>query len=145
MSIEDVVLGPLLRAHELLYKRSGGRIGHRALGVPCLLLHTTGRRSGQPRTSSLVYAKDGEDLIVVASAGGAEKHPAWFHNVVAHPDVEFQVGTTRRPGTARVIEASDPDYARLWQLMNASNHDRYATYQTKPSRPIPLVAIAPRD
>src|SRR5437879_12460021 len=98
------VTGQVLRLHEQLYKRSDGRIGHRMIGVPTLLLRTTGRRSGQTRTNGLVYARDGDDYLVVASKGGSDTSPAWLHNVKATPDVEVQVGRERLSGTARVVE-----------------------------------------
>src|SRR5919202_1996980 len=104
------VTGQVLRVHERLYVASDGRVGHRMIGVPTLLLRTTGRRSGKTRTNALVYARDGDDYLVVASNGGADSAPAWLHNVRAHPDVEVQVARERQKGTARVIEPSDPDY-----------------------------------
>src|SRR5919106_2284911 len=96
------VTSQVLRVHERLYVASDGRVGHRMLGVPTLLLHTTGRRSGKARTNGLVYARDGDDYLVVPSNGGADRAPAWLHNLLAHPAVEVQVGRKRRPATARV-------------------------------------------
>jgi F420H(2)-dependent quinone reductase len=135
--------GHVLRLHEELYKRTDGRLGHRMIGVPTLLLRTTGRRSGATRTNGLVYARDGDAYLVVASKGGADSPPAWLHNVRAHPDVEIQIGRERRQATARVIEPPDPAYERLWQVVNANNHDRFSAYQQKTSRPIPVIAITP--
>ncbi|HTX30152.1 MAG TPA: nitroreductase family deazaflavin-dependent oxidoreductase [Solirubrobacteraceae bacterium] len=133
----------VLRLHERLYKATDGRMGHRMIGVPTLLLRTTGRRSGQTRTNALVYAPDGDDLLVVASNGGADRPPAWLHNLTADPSVEVQVGRERRRGTARVIEPSNPDYERVWKLVNENNKDRYTAYQKQTSRPIPVIAITP--
>jgi F420H(2)-dependent quinone reductase len=133
----------VLRIHEELYKRTDGRLGHRMIGVPTLLLRTTGRRSGAVRTNALVYAQDGDDYLVVASNGGADRSPAWLYNLRAQPDVEVQIGRERRPATARIVEASDPSYERLWKLVNANNHDRYNAYQQKTTRRIPVVAITP--
>lgn len=135
--------GQVLRAHEALYKRTDGRLGHRMIGVPTLLLRSTGRRSGATRTNALVYARDGEDYLVVASNGGADNPPGWLHNVRAEPTVEIQIGRERRRGTARIIEPSDPDYEREWKLVNQNNHDRYTAYQQQTTRPIPVVAITP--
>jgi deazaflavin-dependent oxidoreductase (nitroreductase family) len=135
--------GQVLRIHEQLYKLTDGRVGHRMIGVPTLLLRTTGRRSGVERTNGLVYARDGEDYLVVPSNGGAERPPAWLHNLLANPAVEIQIGRDRRAGTARVIERSDPGYERLWKIVNENNHDRYTGYQQKTSRPIPVVVIKP--
>ena len=135
--------GQVLRVHEALYKATDGRLGHRMIGVPTLLLRTTGRRSGVTRTNALVYARDGEDYLLVASNGGADRPPAWLHNLRAKPAVEIQIGRERQPATARIIEPSDPDYERLWKLVNANNRDRYSAYQQQTSRPIPVIAITP--
>jgi F420H(2)-dependent quinone reductase len=135
------ITSQFLRLHEQLYKRTDGRIGHRMIGVPTLLLRTTGRRSGATRTNGLVYARDGADYLVVASNGGADRSPAWLHNLRAKPDVEIQIGRERRSGTARVVEPSDPDYGRLWKIVNENNRDRYSAYQEQTTRPIPVVAI----
>ncbi|HEY1596192.1 MAG TPA: nitroreductase family deazaflavin-dependent oxidoreductase [Thermoleophilaceae bacterium] len=139
MSITEQVL----RVHDAIYKRSGGRFGHRNLGVPCLLLHSIGRRSGQPRSNSLVYARDGNDYLVVASNGGADNHPAWLFNVRAQPDVEIQVGRERMQGRARILEPADPDYERLWKIVNDNNSNRYSGYQEKTTRQIPIVVVTP--
>jgi F420H(2)-dependent quinone reductase len=133
----------VLRVHDKLYKATDGRIGHRLLGVPTLLLRTTGRRSGVTRTNSLVYALDGADYLVVASKGGADQPPAWLLNLEAKPEVEIQVGRKRQNCRCRVIDPSDPDYARLWKIVNEKNDDRYTAYQKETSRPIPVVAITP--
>ncbi len=135
--------GSFLRVHEEIYRRSDGRIGHRMIGVPTLLLRTTGRRSGALRTNALVYARDGNDCLLVASNGGADRPPAWLLNLQANPRVEFQIGREHKPGTAQVIEPGDPRYERLWRVVNAHNHDRYAGYQRKTTRPIPVVAVTP--
>ena len=137
------VTSQVLRVHEKLYVASGGRVGHKMLGVPTLLLHTTGRRSGKTRTNGLVYAPDAEDYLVVASNGGADRAPAWLHNLQANPAVEIQIGRERRPATARVVDSTDPDYARVWQIVNANNKDRYSAYQQKTARPIPVIALTP--
>ena len=132
-----------LRVHEQIYKRTDGRVGHGMIGVPTLLLRTTGRRSGATRTNGLVYARDGASYLVVPSNGGADRPPAWLLNLEANPAVEVQIGRERRTGTAQVIEASDPRYERLWAAVNANNKDRYTAYQHKTSRPIPVVSITP--
>jgi deazaflavin-dependent oxidoreductase (nitroreductase family) len=137
------VTGQVLRVHERLYVASDGRVGHRMLGVPCLLLRSTGRRTGKPRTNGLVYAKDGEDYLVVASNGGAEQAPGWLHNLRANPEVEIQIGRERRKATARVLDFEDPDYMRVWKIVNENNRNRYNGYQQRTSRPIPVVAIRP--
>ena len=126
-----------------MYDLSDGRLGHRMLGVPCLLLRTTGRRTGKSRTSALVYARDGDDYIVVASLGGSDHPPAWLHNVRAEPHVGVQVGRDRFPAVATVVERGEDDYARLWRLGNDVNQGRYDGYQAKTRRPIPLVRLTP--
>jgi F420H(2)-dependent quinone reductase len=133
----------VLRVHDAVYKASGGRIGHRVLGVPTLMLTTTGRRSAQPRTNSLVYARDGDDYLLVASKGGSDSPPAWLLNLTADPHVGIQVGRERLDAVAKVLESSDPDYDRVWKLVNENNKDRYTAYQRQTSRPIPVVAITP--
>jgi deazaflavin-dependent oxidoreductase (nitroreductase family) len=139
MSVTEQVL----RIHDAIYKKSGGRIGHKNLGVPCLLLHTTGRKSGQPRVNSLVYARDGNDYLLVASKGGADTHPGWFFNVKSQPDVEIQVAREHMKGRARIVGKSDPDYDRLWKIVNDNNSNRYNGYQANTTREIPIVAVTP--
>ena len=112
------------------------------LGVPCLLLRTTGRRTGRSRTSALVYARAGEDYVVVASLGGSDRPPAWLHNVRSQPNVGIQVGRRRFAAVATVVERNDRDYPRLWRAVNEANRGRYDRYQAKTSRPIPLVRLS---
>jgi deazaflavin-dependent oxidoreductase (nitroreductase family) len=132
-----------LRLQQWVLIRSDGRVGHRMSGVPTLLLRTTGRRSGATRTNGLVYARDGDDYLVVASNGGSDRAPSWLYNLRAKSEVGIQVRRDRLTGTARVIEPSDPDYARLWRIVNENNRDRYTAYQEKTDRPIPVIAIKP--
>jgi deazaflavin-dependent oxidoreductase (nitroreductase family) len=137
------LLSYVLRLHDQVYKATDGRIGHRLIGVPTLLLRTTGRRSGVTRTNSLVYAREGADYLVVASKGGADQPPAWLLNLEAKPEVEIQIGRKRREGRCRVVDPSDPDYASIWKTVNENNGDRYTAYQKLTSRPIPVVVITP--
>jgi F420H(2)-dependent quinone reductase len=141
MSIYESAFGTLLRVHAAIYEHTDGLIGHRVLGVPCLMLRTTGRNTGQTRTNSLVYAKDDDRYIVVASKGGDPKAPAWLLNLRAKPEVDVQIARTRFPATAAEIRFGDPDYGRLWELVNDKNSNRYDEYQKKTTRPIPLVAL----
>ncbi len=136
-------LGRVLAVHQLLYERSDGRVGHHMLGTPTLLLRTTGRRSGSQRTNALVYLADDGSYVVVASKGGDDRPPAWLLNLSADPNVELQLGRVRRNATARVLEKDDPDYERLWRLVNENNGGRYDGYQAKTARPIPLVILTP--
>lgn len=134
----------VLKAHGELYVRSGGRIGHKLLfGVPSLIVRTVGAKSGEPRTTVLTYVRDGDDYIVVASMGGAPRNPAWFHNMVKAGTVDVQVGTDRFPATVQALKPGDADYQRLWDLADANNGGRYAAYQRKTTRPIPVVRLRP--
>jgi F420H(2)-dependent quinone reductase len=136
-------LGRVLTVHQLLYERSGGRVGHRMLGTPTLLLRTTGRRSGAQRTNALVYLADDGSYVVVASKGGDDKPPAWLLNLTAQPNVEVQIGRERRAASARVLQPGEDGYERLWRLVNENNSGRYDGYQAKTARPIPLVILTP--
>ncbi len=131
----------LLHLHQAIYVVTDGRVGHRLLGAPCLLLRTTGRRTGKARTSSLVYARHEEDYLVVGSFGGAERAPGWLHNVRFRPQVGAQIARDRFPAVAAVVERDDDDYQRLWQLVNENNRGRYDRYQAKTNRPIPIVRL----
>ena len=134
----------VLHAHNAVYQASHGWIGHRALlGSHSLLLHTVGAQSGQPRTTSLTYARDGDDYLIVASNGGARRYPGWYHNLKKQPAVEINVGPRRFPVTARIVLPDDPDYPRLWPIVNAGNRNRYSRYQSMTARPIPVVVLTP--
>jgi len=135
----------LLDTHAKIYKATDGRLGHRLLWVPSLLLHTKGRKTGLARTSALVYARDGADLLVVASNGGSDRPPAWLLNLTADSNVEAQIGRDRRAATARVVLPDDADYERLMGLCNANNKDRYAEYRKRTDRPIPVVGLTPQE
>src|SRR5215469_17689045 len=126
-------------AHRDRYLRTNGTEGHfvdfsRAGGpkeTPCLLLKTRGRRSGEARVLPLIYGKDGDRFVIVASKGGALKHPAWFLNLEAKPQVEFQVGDKKYRGIAR--SSQGPERERLFAMMTAI-FPPYATYQTRTDR-----------
>ena len=131
-----------MRLHVALYRGTNGLIGRRFPGVPeMLLLDHVGARSGKRRTSALVFIRDGENLVLIASKGGYPKHPAWFHNLVAHPDVTVQVGPRRMAVRARV--ASDEERERLWPKA-VEAYPGYATYQERTDRQIPLVILERR-
>jgi F420H(2)-dependent quinone reductase len=142
MSIYESVFRTTLQVHAFIYEHTEGLIGHRILGLPCLMLRTTGRKTAQTRTNSLVCAKDADRYPVVASKGGDPNAPAWLLNLRAKPQVQVQIGRTRFPATATEIGPDDPDYARLWKLVNDNNGNRYDTYQKKTTRPIPVVALS---
>ncbi len=132
-----------LRLHQWLYVATRGWIGHRLIGVPALLLRTVGRRTGRQRINALVYAMDGPSFVVVGSNGGRDRSPGWFFNALARPQVELQIAQQRLTAQARAVERGDPDYDRLWALVNANNHRRYERYQLRTSRPIPLLVLTP--
>ena len=137
---------PLLKLHDRIYKGTNGRIGHKLPGAPAtLILHTTGAKTGAQRSSSLAYVRDGDSYVVVASKGGAPQSPGWYHNLKAHPAVEINVGPRRFDAVARPVPFDDPDYPRLWKLVNdmKNNRDRYIGYQKRTSRPIPMVVLTP--
>jgi F420H(2)-dependent quinone reductase len=136
---------PLLRLHDAIYKGTNGRIGHHIPGgPPSLLLHTVGAKTGMQRTTSLTYARDGEDYLIVASKGGDPKSPGWYHNLKAKADIEINVGPKRFGVTARPLLPADSDYARLWEIVNKNNANRDKAYQSRTSRPIPVIVLTPR-
>jgi F420H(2)-dependent quinone reductase len=142
--VEQSLLPQMLRIHDTVYRKTNGWIGHRTLFIPSLLLHTVGAKTGQARTTSLTYARDGNDYLIVASKGGDPKAPGWYHNLKKNPNVEINVGPKRFGVTARPVLPGDTDYARLWQIVNKNNGNRYAAYQKKTSRPIPVVVLTPQ-
>jgi len=127
--------------HRVLYRGSGGRIGGRIVGMPVLLLVTRGRRSGKSRTVPLLYVRDGEAVVVVASNGGSDYVPGWCLNLRSNPDAEIEIGRGRIQVTAR--EASPGERARLWPEFT-SRYSGYANYATRTVREIPVVILEPR-
>ncbi|MGO9925257.1 MAG: nitroreductase family deazaflavin-dependent oxidoreductase [Mycobacterium sp.] len=143
--LEQFVLLPFLRVHDTIYRKTDGRIGHQIPGMPpSLLLHTTGAKTGRQRTTTLTYAKDGNSYLIVASKAGDEHHPGWYHNLRKQPDCEINVGSRRFPVTARKVGPDDSDYARLWELVNKNNGNRYNGYQSRTARPIPIFVLTQR-
>jgi deazaflavin-dependent oxidoreductase (nitroreductase family) len=128
-------------AHRALYRASGGRIGGRLMGIPMLLLTTTGRRSGAPRSTPLACYEDADDLVVVGSNNGQDHHPAWWLNLEKHPEAQVQFGSERRD--VRASLASTPERARLWPLLTRHN-PHYAGYERKTRREIPVVILRRR-
>jgi deazaflavin-dependent oxidoreductase (nitroreductase family) len=124
------------------FHANGGTVGGPFAGAPMLLLTTTGAKSGTLRTTPLVYLPDGDRLVVIASKGGAPTHPAWYHNLVANPDVTVEVGSETLPVRAAVLFGEERDrlYARQAGLRPA-----FAEYQAKTTRRIPVVALERRQ
>jgi len=112
------------------------------MGQPILLLHTRGARSGQERAAPLLYTPHGDGFIVVASKAGADHHPAWYHNLRAHPDaVAVSTGGRRIPVRSRVAEGAERE--ELWRIVN-DNYNGYGTYQGRAgNRVIPVVLLEP--
>jgi deazaflavin-dependent oxidoreductase (nitroreductase family) len=120
------------------YLATNGADGHIFMGVPTLLLTTTGRQSGEPRLVPLIYGRDGDHYVVVASRGGAPDHPAWYKNLVDQPQVSVQVGAARFRARART--ANRDERPRLWKAMARIWPD-YDKYQSITAREIPVVLI----
>ncbi|HEX4702746.1 MAG TPA: nitroreductase family deazaflavin-dependent oxidoreductase [Pseudonocardiaceae bacterium] len=124
--------------HIRRYVESDGADGYEWRGTTILLLTTTGRRSGTPRRTALIYRQVGDDYVIVASKGGAPKHPAWYLNLADNPDVTVQVKDDEFAGRARVAEGEERE--RLWTLM-AEVWPDYNNYKTRTDREIPVVVI----
>jgi deazaflavin-dependent oxidoreductase (nitroreductase family) len=127
--------------HVLRYRESDGEVGYIWNGVPTLLLTTTGKRSGEPRTSALIFGRDGDDYLIIASQGGAPTHPNWYHNLLANPEAEIQVRSEHIRVVARTADTDEK--TRLWKIMTDA-WPNYDLYQTRTDREIPLVVLTPR-
>jgi deazaflavin-dependent oxidoreductase (nitroreductase family) len=139
-------LWPLLRlgtkAHVLVYRATRGLVGQRLPGgTPVLLLEHIGAKSRVKRTTPLVYVRDGENVVVVASKGGHPRHPAWFHNLQANPDTTVQTGSKRRAVRARI--ADPQERSSLWPRA-LEVYPGYEEYQQRTAREIPLVILEPQ-
>ena len=122
------------------FRANGGRGGGHYEGWPMLILHTTGAKSGREHLSPLVYLPDGERMVIIASAGAQPRHPDWYHNLVAHPDVTVEVGSETIPATAREAQGEERDdlYAR-----QAARFPFFAEYERKTARRIPVIVLEP--
>lgn len=128
------------RTHRALYRASRGRILGSVAGMPVLLLTTTGRRSGKPRTTPLTFFRDGSDLVVIGSNGGADRPPDWLLNLREHPRAVVTIGHSRLQVTAATAAAEQRD--RLWPGITAT-YAGYAAYQERTLRQIPVVLLTP--
>ena len=126
--------------HIRRYRETNGEVGYLWSGVPALLLTTTGRKTREPRTSALIFGSDGDDYLVVASIGGAARHPGWYFNLLANPRAEIQVRDQHLRVTART--ASDDEKPRLWTIMT-DIWPNYDVYQERTDRIIPVVVLTP--
>ncbi len=124
------------------FRANGGRLGGQFEGAPVLLLHSTGAKSGQERVNPMMYQAVGDGWAVFASKGGAPTNPAWYHNVVANPNVTIEVGTTTRAATARVAMSTERD--RIWSTQK-ERYPGFAEYEAQTDREIPVVILEPRE
>jgi deazaflavin-dependent oxidoreductase (nitroreductase family) len=124
--------------HVARYRESDGDVGYLWNGATCLLLTTTGRTSGEPKTVPLIYAADGERAIVVASKGGAPEHPHWYRNLAASPAVEVQIKADRFDATARTVEGDERERCGALATAVWPSYDDYAK---RTSRVIPVVVL----
>lgn len=135
---DDELFGP---EHVRVYRETGGERGYHWRGTTILLLTTTGRSSGEPRTTPLIHRTDSDRWIVVASKGGAPEHPSWYQNLEADPEATIQVLSEEIP--VRATTAEGEERSRLWSLM-AEVWPAYDDYQTKTDREIPVVIFSRR-
>jgi len=141
-TLTDVVTKMMNVVHNAAQKVTGGRLGKTVFGMKAVQLHTIGRKSGQPRTVWLTSpVNDAHRIVLIASKGGDDRHPDWYHNVVADPDVEITDGDTTRPFRARTATAEEK--AELWPQVVAA-YKGYAGYQKRTERDIPVVICEPR-
>jgi deazaflavin-dependent oxidoreductase (nitroreductase family) len=137
-SVDRILQKGVTRFHIEAFRLSGGRLGGRIANMPVLLLHTTGRKTGQPRTTILTYTEDDEDIVLVASNGGTPRHPTWYLNLEANPEVEVDLGGKKEKRTART--ATTQEKKRLWPGITET-YKGYAGYQKKTDRDIPVVIL----
>ena len=130
-----------VRSHIRAYVESDGKKGHRWRGLPTLLLTTRGRKTGKLRRTALIYGRDGNNYLLVASNGGARNHPLWYLNLVENPEVELQVGVDKFSARARI--ATPKEKPRLWQLMAKifPHYDEFRARAAKAERDIPVVIV----
>jgi deazaflavin-dependent oxidoreductase (nitroreductase family) len=136
-------------AHLDAYLKTNGAEGHLvdftpgggSRETPTLILRTTGRRSGEPKLMPLIYGKDGDRFVIVASKGGAPKHPAWFLNLETNPKVAFQIKDKKYHGVAHIAQGAERE--RLYAMM-AGVYPPYIPYQAKTDREIPVIVLEPQ-
>lgn len=138
--LADKMFRLVTAAHTAVYRTTGGKVGGRMQGSPVLLLDTVGRKTGKERTTPLLYLPDGPNMAIVASKGGASKHPAWWLNLKAGPDTTVRVGSRRLKVVAEETEGDDREW--LWTRLVAM-YPGYADYQRRTDREIPVVRLRP--
>ncbi len=122
------------------FRANDGKVGGNFEGAPLLLLHTTGARSGEERIHPMMYQDLGGPVAVFASKAGAPSHPAWYHNLIAHPEVSAEIGTATRTFQARVAEGDERD--RIWTRQK-QDYPGFAEYEAATDREIPVVVLDP--
>jgi deazaflavin-dependent oxidoreductase (nitroreductase family) len=122
------------------FRENEGKVGGPHENRDLLLLHTTGAKSGQERINPVVYTKDGERFVVIASKGGAPTHPDWYYNLLAHPKISIEVGTDEMP--VKAIVAEEPERTELYDKM-AAKYGFFAEYAQQTKRVIPVVILDP--
>ena len=136
------LLTRMMKGHARVYRATRGLIGHRVPGVPeMLLLDHVGAKSATKRTTPLVFARDGENIVLIASKGGHPKNPAWYYNLLANPDTTIQIGSKVIP--VHVGVAPEEEYDRLWKLA-VDVYRGYEGYRRRTERKIPLLVLSPR-
>lgn len=142
VAIANPIIRIMSRLNTWAYRATGGWLGGKFLrGAPVLLMTVVGRKTGRKLTVPLLYLKDGDRLVIVASKGGMDHHPLWYLNLLADPDVDVEIGTAVRPMRAHVADATERD--RLWPQLVEMYPD-YAGYQARTTRQIPVVILTPR-
>jgi deazaflavin-dependent oxidoreductase (nitroreductase family) len=138
----DLITRSMNVVHDVAQKLSGGRLGRTVFGMKAVQLHTTGRRSGQRRTVWLTSpVNDERRIVLIASKGGDDRHPDWYHNLTADPDVEITDDGVTKPYRARTASAEEK--AEIWPQVVAA-YKGYAGYQKRTDRDIPVVICEPR-
>jgi len=125
--------------HNYVYIYSKGRIGKTISGRPCLILFNKGAKTGLERKNVLVFLRESNSFCIVASNGGRERNPSWYHNLKANPDCEFQIGKEKFKGKA--IQIHEEEYDEWWNKMDILNKGGYSAYQKRTERKIPLILL----
>ena len=131
----------IAKLNVVAYRVTGGRVGGSFDRAPVCILHHRGAKSGEPRETPLVFGTDGETVVLIASMGGQPKNPAWYHNLVAHPEVEVERKGERKPMRARQVEGTERE--RMWELMTGV-YPGFDDYQARTRRQIPVMVCEPR-
>ncbi len=140
MPVNPVMIKTVSAMHQFWYRLTGGLLGGSVMGRPILLLTTTGRKTGTRRTTPLLYLEDGENLVVIASNGGHQRHPAWWLNLEQNPQAEVQMRSAKKH--VRAEEATGEERERLWRA-TVETYSGYEGYQKSTDRRIPIVILRP--